>query len=57
MVTGAVFLQFYYYAVAMAGVNPMNGLAGLVLAHLFIAMPYCVGAISAVMMRMDAAAT
>jgi putative spermidine/putrescine transport system permease protein len=53
VVTGAVFLQFYYYVVAAAGVNPMNGLAGLVLAHLFIAMPYCVGAISAVMTRLD----
>jgi len=53
VVTGAVFLQFYYYVVALAGVNPMNGLAGLVLAHLFIAMPYCVGAISAVMTRLD----
>jgi putative spermidine/putrescine transport system permease protein len=54
VVTGAVFLQFYYYVVAIAGVNPMNGLAGLVLAHLFIAMPYCTGAIAAVMARLDA---
>jgi putative spermidine/putrescine transport system permease protein len=55
VVTGAVFLQFYYYVVALAGVNPMDGLAGLVLAHLFIALPYCVGSISAVMTRLDVA--
>jgi putative spermidine/putrescine transport system permease protein len=55
VVTGAVFLQFYYYVVALTGANPMNGLTGLVLAHLFIATPYCVGSISAVMTRLDIA--
>lgn len=53
VVTGAVFLEFYYYVVAFTGVNPMDGLTGLVLAHLFIATPYCVGSISAVMARLD----
>src|SRR5262245_48251398 len=55
VVTGAVFLQFYYYVVVLTAVNPMDGLTGLVLAHLFIATPYCVGAISAVMVRLDLA--
>jgi putative spermidine/putrescine transport system permease protein len=55
VVTGAVFLQFYYYVVGVTGVNPTNGLTGLVLAHLFIALPYCVGSISAVMTRLDIA--
>jgi putative spermidine/putrescine transport system permease protein len=55
VVTGAVFLEFYYYVVGLTGVNPMSGLTGLVLAHLFIATPYCVGSISAVMARLDAA--
>jgi putative spermidine/putrescine transport system permease protein len=55
VVTGAVFLQFYYYVVALTGANPTDGLLGLVLAHLFIAIPYCVASISAVMARLDVA--
>lgn len=55
VVTGAVFLQFYYYVSALTGVNPMDSLLGLVLAHLFIATPYCVGSISVVMTRLDLA--
>jgi putative spermidine/putrescine transport system permease protein len=55
VVTGVVFLQFYYYVTAVTGANPAQGLLGLVLAHLFIAVPYCVGAISAVMTRLDVA--
>jgi putative spermidine/putrescine transport system permease protein len=53
IVTGAVFLQFYYYVLAATGLNPMDNLTGLVLAHVFVATPYCVGAVSAVMARLD----
>ena len=53
VVTGAVFLQFYYYVSALTGLNPLRSLAGLIVAHLFIALPYCVGSVSAVLVRMN----
>jgi putative spermidine/putrescine transport system permease protein len=53
IVSGAVFLQFYYQVDAVLGFNPSNSLAGLVLAHLFVALPYSIGAISAVLARFD----
>ncbi len=55
VVTGAVFLQFYYQIASLLGVNLMDGLAGLVIAHVFIAIPYSVGAIAAVLARFDPA--
>jgi putative spermidine/putrescine transport system permease protein len=55
VVTGAVYLQFYYQLVAMTGFNPMNSLLGLLLAHLFIVLPYTISAISAVVPRTDSA--
>lgn len=51
VVTGAVFLQFYYRLAAVSGINFFNTLSGIVLAHLFIAIPYCVGCVSAVLAR------
>lgn len=53
VVTGAVYLQFYYQLVAMTGFNPINSLLGLLLAHLFIVLPYTISAISAVVPRTD----
>ncbi|MDB5510875.1 MAG: hypothetical protein JWR08_358 [Enterovirga sp.] len=53
VVTGAVFLQFYYYVSALTGLDLLRGLAGLILAHLFIALPYCVGSVSSVLVRMN----
>jgi len=53
VVTGAVFLQFYYHVSAVLPWNPMSSMAGLVIAHLFVAIPYTVGAISAVLVRID----
>jgi putative spermidine/putrescine transport system permease protein len=53
VVTGAVFLQFYYQVAALLDLNLTNGIAGLVLAHLFVSLTYSVGAISAVLSRMD----
>ena len=55
VVTGAVFLQFYYQLAAITGFDALRSLAGLVVAHLFIALPYCVGAVSAVLVRVDPA--
>lgn len=53
VVTGAVFLQFYYQVVALTGTNLMNSLAGLTLAHLFVALPYAVASTVSVLLRVD----
>ncbi|HEX7075541.1 MAG TPA: ABC transporter permease [Hyphomicrobiaceae bacterium] len=53
VVTGAVFLQFYYQVAAITGVNALGNLWGLVIAHLFVAIPYSVGSVSAVLARVD----
>jgi putative spermidine/putrescine transport system permease protein len=55
VVTGAVFLQFYYLAAMVTGYNAMTSIAGLIGAHLFVATPYAIGSISAVLARMDPA--
>jgi putative spermidine/putrescine transport system permease protein len=53
VVTGAVFLQSYYQVAAFAGVNLLTGIVGIVIAHLFVATTYSVGAISAVLVRLN----
>lgn len=53
VVTGAVFLQFYYQFAAITGINFYNTLSGIVVAHLFVAIPYCVGCVSAVLVRVN----
>jgi len=53
VVTGAVFLQFYYQLAAMTGVNLLNGILGLIIAHVFVAVPYSIGAIASVLTRFD----
>lgn len=53
VVTGAVFLQFYYQLAAVSGINFFNTLSGIALAHLFVAIPYCVGCVSAVLVRVN----
>jgi putative spermidine/putrescine transport system permease protein len=55
VVTGAVFLQFYYQVLALAGVNLLTGIVGIVIAHLFVATTYSTGAISAVLARFNPA--
>jgi len=55
VVTGAVFLQFYYQAAALLNVNLLTGIYGLVLAHLFVSLTYTVGAISVALSRIDPA--
>lgn len=51
VVTGAVFLQFYYQIAGTLGFNPLDSSLGLIVAHTFVAMPYSIGAISAVLVR------
>lgn len=53
VVTGAVFLQFYFQLAAWTGLNVLTGPLGLVVAHVFVAIPYSVGAITAVLLRFD----
>ncbi len=53
VVTGAVFLQFYYQVVAVLNLNPMSSLLGLTLAHLFVSIPYTVSASVSMLLRMD----
>lgn len=53
VVTGAVFLEFYFRLAAMLGIELLYTFSGLVIAHLFIAIPYSVGAICAVLVRLD----
>jgi putative spermidine/putrescine transport system permease protein len=55
VVTGAVFLQFYYLVAGLTGWNAMRGISGLMIAHVFVAVPYVVGSISVVLARMDPA--
>ncbi len=55
VVTGAAFLQFYYELAAWTGVNLLEGLGGLIVAHTFVAIPYSVAAIAAVLARFDPA--
>lgn len=55
VVTGAVFLQFYYQVAGWSGLNVLIGPLGLIVAHIFVAVPYSVGAITAVLLRFDPA--
>jgi putative spermidine/putrescine transport system permease protein len=55
VVTGAVFLQFYYFVAAVLGLNLLSGIGGIIVAHLFVTTTYSVGAISAVLVRLDPA--
>ncbi|NGM86769.1 ABC transporter permease [Parapusillimonas sp. SGNA-6] len=53
IVTGAVFLQFYYVISSAYEINLLKSIWGVVIAHLFIAIPYCVGSISSVLLRLE----
>jgi putative spermidine/putrescine transport system permease protein len=53
VVTGAVFLQFYFQLAAWSGLDVLTGPVGLIIAHVFVAVPYSIGAISALLLRFD----
>lgn len=53
VVTGAVFLQFYYQMSATLGLNLIGSLWGVIIAHVFVSIPYAVGSISSVLARFD----
>jgi len=51
VVTGVVFLQFYYQIFDTFGISLLGGLAGLVIAYVFITIPYNVSTVVVVLMR------
>ncbi|MBM3601498.1 MAG: ABC transporter permease [Alphaproteobacteria bacterium] len=51
VVTGVVFLQFYYLLFDLLGVSLLGKLAGVVTAHVFITIPYNVSTVAVVLMR------
>lgn len=53
VVTGVVFLQFYYALYSVIGVGLAGSLPGLVLAYVFIGTPYTVGTVGAVLERLN----
>lgn len=53
VVTGVAFLQLYYLAGDVLGVNLVGTFAGLAIAHVFLATPYVVGTVGAVLQRFN----
>ncbi len=53
VVTGVVFLQFYYRLVDVVGVNLTGNFTGLIIGHVFVTIPYCVGTVSSVLSRVN----
>jgi putative spermidine/putrescine transport system permease protein len=51
VVTGVVFLQFYNQLAILSGVDFLGSLAGLVIAHVFVTIPYGIGTVGAVLAR------
>jgi putative spermidine/putrescine transport system permease protein len=51
VVTGIVFLQFYYLLFDAMGIKILGSYAGFVLAHLFFCIPYSVGAVGSIITR------
>lgn len=53
VVTGIAFLQTYYLLAAATGLQLRASYAGLVLGHVFLATPYAIGSIAAVLHRFN----
>lgn len=53
VVTGIAFLQTYYLVAAATGLQLRATYAGLVLGHVFLATPYAIGSIAAVLARFN----
>lgn len=53
VVTGVAFLQVYYLASDLIGVNLAGTFAGLALAHIFLSTPYVIGTVGAVLQRFN----
>ncbi|MBI1386578.1 MAG: ABC transporter permease subunit [Rhizobiales bacterium] len=53
IVTGIAFLQLYYLVGDLTGLYWQGTLAGLALGHIFVATPYVVGTVTAILQRFD----
>jgi len=53
VVTGIVFLQFYYALYGLVGVRVLGSVWGLLGVHVFITLPYMIGTVGAVLERFD----
>ena len=53
IVAGIAFLQTYYAVAAITGLQLRGSYAGLVLGHVFLATPYAIGSIAAVLARFN----
>lgn len=53
VVTGFAFLQMYYWFLSLTGLSINGTFTGLMLGHLFIGIPYVIGAVTAVLQRFD----
>jgi putative spermidine/putrescine transport system permease protein len=53
VVTGIALLQFYYLAGDVSGVYLQGTVAGLFLGHLFLATPFVIGSVTAVLQRFN----
>ena len=53
VVTGVAFLQAYYLVGDLFGVNLIGSLTGLALGHVFVATPYVIGTVGAVLQRFN----
>lgn len=53
IVVGIAFLQTYYLLAAATGLQLRNSYAGLILGHMFLATPYAIGSIVAVLSRFN----
>ena len=53
VVTGVVFLQFYVRLSDLIGANLAGTIWGLIIAHVFVGIPYSVGAVGAVLTRLN----
>ncbi len=53
VVTGVVFLQFYYAFQAISGIELAASLPGLILAYIFVGTPYTVNTVGAVLERLN----
>jgi putative spermidine/putrescine transport system permease protein len=53
VVTGVVFLQFYNQLAILSGIDFLGSLAGLVIAHVFVTIPYSIGTVGSVLVRVN----
>jgi putative spermidine/putrescine transport system permease protein len=53
IVTGVAFLHLYYWIGDVAGYSPTGTFFGLALGHVFVATPYAIGTIVAILQRFD----